>query len=272
MIVSEPAESPLTLAFHSFGRKGLPLVVLHGLFGQSRNWRSFARSFEEEFRIWTLDLRNHGDSPHAAEMDYPRMAGDVLQFIKDQCLDKAGILGHSMGGKTAMQLALDHPREVDFLVVADIAPALYPHQDFHGKLIAALQKLPVDEYQSLNQFESAMEPDVPETHIRKFLLQNLKRKQGGFHWKLGLDEIAASLPKLLDAPKGKFNAYNGPTLFVGGSDSEYLHPKHHPLVRKIFPQNRIVMLKEAGHWLHVERALTFQNTVRSFLNSILREK
>ena len=171
-----------------------------------------------------------------------------------------------------MQLALEHPREVDFLIVADIAPALYPHQDFHGKLIAALQKLPVEEYQSLSQFESAMDPDVPETHIRKFLLQNLKREQGGFQWKLGLEEIAASLPKLLDAPQGKFDAFDGPSLFVGGSHSEFLHPKHHPHVRRVFPQSRIVMLKEAGHWLHVEKTLPFQITVRGFMNSILSEK
>ncbi len=268
----ENVERKLPLAFHAFGIQEPHLLILHGLFGSSRNWRGFAQALEKEFRIWTIDLRNHGESPHAFQMSYQLMSEDVLEFAKMRELWKFGVLGHSMGGKTAMQMALDAPQQVRFLVVADIAPVGYTHQDRHGELIATMKQMNLNGIRQMSDADAALKIKVPDPVLRKFLLLNLKPDQNGMTWRLGLKGIDASLNRLLQALGETEKIYEGPALFVGGENSNYLHPRHHPEVRRFFPNSRIVMLKRAGHWLHAEQPDAFRKTVRSFLNAVCKQE
>ena len=260
----------LSLASHDFGKHGPPMMILHGLFGSSRNWRGFALKFENEFRIWTLDLRNHGDSPHSFQMNYHLMSEDVFEFVGSRQLSKFGVLGHSMGGKTAMQMALDAPQQIRFLVVADIAPVSYTHQDQHQELITVMKQLDLSGIKLISQAEELLKIKIPDTSLRKFLLMNLKSDQKGMVWRLGLNGIERSLKHLLGVPGETGQVFEGPSLFIGGENSNYLHPKYHPEVRRLFPNSRIVVLKQAGHWLHAEQPESFQKTVKSFLNAVFR--
>ena len=261
-------ERNLSLSFKAFGREGPPWLILHGLFGSSRNWRGFALDFQKEFRIWTFDQRNHGDSPHASRMDYPLMAGDVRNFADSHELSKFGLLGHSMGGKTAMQLALDVPTQIRFLIVVDIAPVHYTHQGHHRQLISVMKQTKLNGIKRMNEAEAMLKDRIPDPVLRKFLMLNLKPEKNGMKWRLGLEGIDASLNRLLEAPTDLGKIYEGPTLFIGGEKSNYLHPSHHPEVRRFFPNSRIVMLKKAGHWIHAEQPEAFRKTVKSFLDAV----
>ncbi len=254
----------LTLYSRKVGENGPDFVVLHGLFGSGKNWRSFAGSLEEDFQVWTLDARNHGDSPHADSMSYQQMAEDVVRFFDENELENVILLGHSMGGKTAMQLALQFPDRIAALIVVDIAPVCYDHQQKQLKLIEAMQGLHLAAEMSRSDIEKKLALKIPEKRLLSFLMTNLYRQNGQFQWRIGLEQIAAGMPYLLNYPELN-SVFKGPVQFIGGENSAYLKFEYHALIRKKFPESRITMLKNCGHWLHIEQPAAFQKTVNEFL-------
>ena len=258
--------STQTIALYSrkVGENGPDFVVLHGLFGSGKNWRSFAGSLEDDFQVWTLDARNHGDSPHADSMSYQQMAEDVARFFVENELENVVLLGHSMGGKTAMQLALQFPDRIAALIVVDIAPVCYDHLHKQLKLIEAMQELHLAAEMSRSEIEKKLAVKIPEKRLLSFLMTNLNRQNGQFQWRIGLEQIAAGMPDLLNYPELK-SVFKGPVQFIGGENSAYLKFEYHALIRKYFPESRITMLENCGHWLHVEQPAAFQKTVNEFL-------
>ena len=258
--------STQTIALYSrkVGENGPDFVVLHGLFGSGKNWRSFAGSLEEDFQVWTLDARNHGDSPHADSMNYQQMAEDVARFFAENELKNVILLGHSMGGKTAMQLALQFPDRIAALIVVDIAPVCYDHLHKQLKLIEAMQELHLAAEMSRSEIEKKLALKIPEKRLLSFLMTNLNGQNGQFQWRIGLQQIAAGMPDLLNYPDLK-SVFKGPVQFIGGENSAYLKFEYHALIRKKFPESRITMLKNCGHWLHIEQPAAFQKTVNEFL-------
>ena len=258
--------STQTIALYSrkVGENGPDFVVLHGLFGSGKNWRSFAGSLEDDFQVWTLDARNHGDSPHADSMSYQQMAEDVARFFVENELENVVLLGHSMGGKTAMQLALQFPDRIAALIVVDIAPVCYDHLHKQLKLIEAMQELDLAGEMSRSEIEKKLAVKIPEKRLLSFLMTNLNRQNGQFQWRIGLEQIAAGMPELLNYPELK-SVFKGPVQFIGGENSAYLKFEYHALIRKYFPESRITMLDNCGHWLHVEQPAAFQKTVNEFL-------
>lgn len=243
--------------------EGAPVVLLHGLFGASGNFAGLQRGLAVAHRVVSLDLRNHGGSPHAAGMAYSDMAGDVLDSMAARGIGAASVLGHSMGGKVAMRLALMAPARVSRLVVADIAPVPYQH---NNRAVAdALLALPLTPDLTRRQADALLAPAVPDPSVRGFLLQNLRTGPQPA-WRIGLAEIAAALPGIegWETPEG---AYPGPALFLRGERSDFVLPEHRPAIRALFPAARFVTLRDAGHWLHADNPEAFLATVQAFFGA-----
>ena len=242
--------------------QGPVLVLLHGLFGQARNFGGIQRRLAENFRVLALDLRNHGSSPHAAGMGFADMAADVAETLAMLDVGPAMVVGHSMGGKVAMRLALDHSNLVSRLVVADIAPVAYASA-FHGyaRAMAALDLRP-----GLTRAaaDAALVPVVANPAVRLFLLQNLAFDALP-HWRIGLAEIAAGLADIESWPVTGAT-YPGPTLFIAGDRSDYIRPEHRGPIRTLFPHVRFVKLKDSGHWVHADNPAGFVGVLESFLS------
>jgi esterase len=252
----------MQLHFESFG-EGEPLIILHGLLGSGDNWLSIGRGLADTFRIYLVDARNHGRSPHCAEMGYPEMAADLVEFLEQQELSKVNLLGHSMGGKTAMHFALSHPQKVARLVVADMALRRYPPH--HREILDALISLEPDSFQSRTEIEQALEPKIPKLAIRRFLLKSLKRNsEGNFYWQLDLAAINQNYARLSEALESE-KPFEHPTLFVRGGLSDYISDSDIAQIYKLFPGAEIQSLPEAGHWLHAEQPTEFLRIVREFL-------
>jgi esterase len=264
-----PAETPgapLALAVQSLG-EGPALVVLHGLFGSGTNWRTIARRLAHEHRVLLVDLRNHGASPHAATMGYAEMAADVRALLDREGLDAPLVLGHSMGGKTAMRLALETPSRVGALVVVDIAPARSPGE--HRGVLGALAALDLGGLRRRSEADAALAPAIPDPGLRQFLLQSLAAGEHGLQWRLNLPAITAAQDELVDFPPPPPGArYPGPVLFVHGERSEYLTPGHREAVRALFPEAHLVGVPDAGHWVHAEQPDAFLEALRPFLAEV----
>jgi esterase len=239
-----------------------PVVLLHGLFGSARNFGLVQREFARRRRTIALDLRNHGASPHNATMRYPDMAADVMQTLDRLSALPAILLGHSMGGKVAMQAALTHAESVARLIVADIAPITYPphYRDIANAMLA----IPLVSGMNRAEADAALTQSVPDAAMRAFLLQNLQLGTAPA-WRIGLAEIVAAFGEIegWDAPVDA--RYGGPTLFVAGATSKYIQPEHRPIIRSSFPSARFVTLKNAGHWLHADNPSGFIAVVDAFL-------
>jgi pimeloyl-ACP methyl ester carboxylesterase len=241
--------------------EGSPVILLHGLFGAGRNWGGIQKRLAQRHRVLAPDLRNHGESEHAARMDYAAMAEDVAELIARRGLAPAAVLGHSMGGKVAMALALAQPAMVARLVVADIAPVRYPPA-LRG-YVAAMRALPLTPGLTRREADAALEAAIPEAGIRAFLLQSLDFNGEAPAWKLGLAEIAASMPEIEDFPLS--GRYEGPTLVLAGERSSYIQPDHHVLFRRLFPAARFAMVEKAGHWVHADNPHAFLALTEPFL-------
>jgi esterase len=242
--------------------QGPPVVLLHGLFGSAQNWGAIQRRLAARHRVLALDLRNHGSSPRDAVMDYPAMAADVAETIAGVTAAPAAVVGHSMGGKVAMALALAHPELVSRLVAADIAPVAYP-PSLRG-YVEAMQALPLRAGLTRREADAALEAAVPEPGIRGFLLQNIRFGQDPPEWRLGLAEIAAAMPVIEGFPEFG-TPYAGPTLVLAGEHSHYIRPEHHPRFRALFPKARFATVPGAGHWVHAENPEGFLALVEPFL-------
>lgn len=252
----------MRLDFQQLGH-GEPLVVLHGLFGSGDNWLSVAARLAERFRVFLLDLRNHGQSPHAAQIDYPLMAADVREFFAAENLDAAMLLGHSMGGKVAMRLALDEPSLLKKLVVADVAPRAYAQS--HNPIFAALLALDLTAFERRNQIEEALAQQIPSLVMRRFLLKNLGRDEAGrFFWKVNVRGLHENYDRLCRAVSGQ-QPFEGPTLFVRGGQSAYITSADETDIRRQFPAARIATISSAGHWIHADAPDEFVRLVLAFL-------
>lgn len=241
--------------------EGPPVVLLHGLFGSARNFGFVQRALADRFRVVALDMRNHGDSPHAPGMRYPAMAADVRETMQALGVSRAAVVGHSMGGKAAMALALQWPSLVARLLVADIAPVPYVHGN--ETVAAAMQALPLVPALTRRDADAALVPAVPSPDVRGFLLQNL-RFGAAPTWRIGLREIAAAVQDL-EGWVALPGAYPEPTLFVTGARSDYVLPEHRPVIRQMFPAARFVAVKNAGHWLHADNPAGFLSVLEGFL-------
>lgn len=255
---------PVALASTVIGM-GRPALVLHGLFGSGINWRSIARRFETRLELHLLDQRNHGRSPHARDMAYPTLAADVLAYLDAQRIDRAGFIGHSMGGKTAMSLALLAPERVHWLVVADIAPA--PSPSDHRPILDALTSLPPAALATRAAADATLARAIPDPGLRQFLLQNLVSDGARLRWRIDLEAIAEALPDLTDfPPTTPGRIYEGPTLFLRGERSDYLTAHHEPRIHALFPSASVATIAAAGHWLHAEQPVAVTERIAQFLD------
>ena len=242
---------------------GPPVCLLHGLFGRAQNFGLLARHLSVTYRVISLDLRNHGASPHTPGMAYADMAADVLHTLAEMSALPCRLLGHSMGGKVAMAACLAAPGAVSRLVVADIAPVAYHHNN--AAIAAALLALPLTPGLDRRTADAALAATVPNPATRGFLLQNLAFGATPA-WKNGLAEIAGSIATIEDWPADFANArYDNPTLFVAGALSDYLSAANTPAITQLFPRARLVTLPGAGHWLHADQPERFAGLVETFL-------
>lgn len=239
------------------------VVLLHGLFGSGDNLGALARELAPEYRVVSVDLRNHGRSPHSASMTLGELAGDVLAVLDDLGITSAHLVGHSLGGKVAMQLALTAAARVDHLVSADIAPVRYaPH---HQQIIAGLRAVDLEQLHQRGDADAPLAQFVDELPVRQFLLKSLYRDEAGFHWRFNLPALINGYEEILAAPTG--TPFEGPTLFIKGELSDYLLPEYEPAIRALFPNCSVKIINGTGHWLHGEKPQVFNKLVKRFLAS-----
>lgn len=250
------------ILFHRIYGEGPPLVILHGLFGQSDNWATLARAWSNQFRVIIIDQRNHGQSPHDAAFSYELMADDLAETLDILNLESVQLIGHSMGGKTAMFFAQKYPQRLTELIVADIAPRAYaPH---HGEIIAALKTLPLERLKDRNSADNELAKGIPDFGTRQFLLKNLYRNDsGGFSWRFNLEAISAQISEVGKAIPGSI--VETPTLFVRGAKSKYITDQDQRDIAHQFTNVRFETISDAGHWLHAEQPEAFGKVVLDFL-------
>lgn len=250
------------LAFEQFGELQNPsLIILHGFFAASRNWRQIAEKLATDFCVYVLDARNHGNSPHCEMMDYDTMASDVVHFISRNTLQNVTLLGHSMGGKTAMWLALNFPDLIENLIVVDIAPIAYKHS--FDPIINSLKNLPLAELSNRKQADILLSEIIHDLSYRQFLLQNLVLKSGGYAWRIDLDIFQKNADAIISFPESHdCEPFEKSTLFLAGALSNYIPTGSTQL---LFPRAHIVTISDAEHWIHVQNPEGFLTAVRDFL-------
>jgi esterase len=249
------------------GEQDPPLIIAHGLFGSARNFNTLGRRLATTRRVVMVDMRNHGLSPWDPDNTYPAMAEDLAEAIDRLCNGRAVALGHSMGGKAAMTLALTRPELLAGLIVADIAPVSYEHS--HLGHIEAMQAVDLGGVTRRAQADPTLAGAIPEPMLRSFLLQNLVIEAGRASWRINLAALEANMAPLLDFPAGLPEAaYEGPAYFLHGGASPYVAPETHPRIRALFPDVEIEALPGAGHWLHAEQPEGFSEKVEGWLRGL----
>ena len=250
--------TPLDLARVEAGTgPATPVLIAHGLFGSARNWGVIRKRLSDRGRVVAVDMRNHGASPWTPEHSYPALAEDLAALAEGW-----DVIGHSMGGKAAMMLALTHPRKVRRLVVADIAPVAYAHDQM--PLIEAMRALDLSQIASRGEADARLARSIEAPETRAFLLQSLDIKRKC--WRLNLDVLADQMPLIMGFPATD-SRFDGPALFLSGGASGYVRPEHRDRIRALFPQARFARLHGAGHWLHAERPREFEASLRAFLDA-----
>ncbi len=243
--------------------EGKPLLILHGYFGNGDNWKSIGNKLSDTFQVHLIDQRNHGRSFHSDAFDYELMVEDLHHYIQQHQLEKVHLLGHSMGGKTVMLFAVEYPELVDKLIVADISPRMYPPH--HHDILDALNSIDFTKQTSRKLIDEKLAEKIPEIGVRQFLLKSIYWKEKGqldFRFNLqslteNNDEVGVALPS--------FTIFEGETLFLKGENSGYISSNEEPIINAHFPNNRIVTIKNAGHWLHAENPKDFLKALEDFL-------
>ncbi|MBN1950490.1 MAG: alpha/beta fold hydrolase [Bacteroidales bacterium] len=254
--------------------EGCPLIILHGLYGSGSNWFTYGQKLSKFFSVYLPDQRNHGNSPHASELNYAALTTDLREFMDEQGLETACLLGHSMGGKVVMNFALQHPERVDKLVVIDIALRSYV-EDFqntptlqkavHTKIVEALSGLDLDFIETREEADRHVARFLPQRAVRQFLLKNLKRTPGGsFYWGLNIRSIQENLEEILSAIDSEGKSFDKPVLVISGTKSGYIGESDKDDFRRVFPKVRIEDL-DAGHWIHAEQPAQLLNLLLGFL-------
>ncbi|SFO31628.1 Pimeloyl-ACP methyl ester carboxylesterase [Geodermatophilus obscurus] len=274
------------LASRTVGEAGPHVVFVHGLFGQGRNWTTIAKGLADRHRVTLLDLPNHGHSPWTDRVDYVDMAGLVAAEL-ESLGEPVTLVGHSMGGKVSMQLALRRPELLRGLVVVDIAPVEYPltggrtddpdeEASPFGAFIAAMRAVDLAALRTREDADRALREAVPSTMVRSFLLQSLVREgpvtdadSGRWRWRLNLELLERDLGELRGFPDPPTGAvYEGPVLWIAGANSTYVLPDDRARMDELFPRTRLVKVRDAGHWVHSEQPEVFLRTVRAFLDAV----
>jgi esterase len=241
---------------------GQPLIILHGLLGSSDNWFSLAKVFAESFEVYLVDQRNHGQSPHSAEFDYKLLVDDLYEFIQDHKLHNPVIIGHSMGGKTAMNFAVKYPSLLGQLIVVDIVPKAYPVH--HDHILDGLHAINLSALSSRTEADSILSNHIPEPDVRQFLLKNLYRTSDSkFAWRVNLAAIDAHIEEIGSGMQYE-GTYSGPTLFIKGARSNYYAEGDERLIKSLFPAAEIITLN-TGHWVQAEKPVEFSSAVLQFL-------
>ena len=252
----------MTLNFKTFGQ-GDPIIILHGLFGTLDNWQTIAKKLAEEYSVFIVDQRNHGRSPHHPKHDYPCMAEDLRGFMEENWIHHASIIGHSMGGKTAMQFALEHPDMVEKLVVVDIAPKAYAGN--HHEIYDALLSLDLKKVKSRQDADDHLAQTIHEPGVRLFLMKNLTRqKNGSYALKMNLEALHRHYPDILAAIESDDN-FEGDTLFIRGGASKHMLDSDDILIHELFPQSEVKTIQDAGHWVHADAPGELLKMVKDFL-------
>ncbi len=251
----------MLLNFQSYG-KGFPLIILHGLFGMLDNWHTLSKMLASDFQVLALDQRNHGRSPHSAGFNYQMMAEDVREFMDQQAIHSVYLLGHSMGGKTAMQVALTYPHLIEKLVVIDIAPRAY--SSLHDSILDALNSVDLDKCKSRQDIEMSFSTKIPQPAVRQFLMKNLARNEDStFRWKMNLPVITASYQEVLRKVSSE-SPFPKPTLVVRSTKSSYINDADLAEFKALFPQLSVSSF-DTGHWVHAEAPEQLAKTVTGFL-------
>jgi len=263
------SDTPNSDGLHTatYGGDGSLVVFCHGLFGQGKNWTQIGKVLAADHRVLLVDMPHHGRSAWADEFDYVDAADQVAGLLHDD--DPVALVGHSMGGKIAMLVALRHPTLVERLCVVDVSPVQYHHTDEFAGFIAAMQALDLDRLERRGDADEALAEAVPNASVRGFLLQNLRRHDDGWAWQLNLDVLGRDLARLGDWPTDRLDdaaSYDGPVLWIAGETSHYVTDEYADAMERLFPRNRRVTIKGAGHWVHSEQPEAFTEVLRQFLD------
>ncbi len=263
--------------FYRKSGSGSPLIILHGLYGSSNNWLSIGKALSDQYTVYLPDQRNHGQSPHNEIHDYPSMRADLIEFIERHELKGARIIGHSMGGKTAMFLAESHPELIGALIVIDIAPTAYTAEGpnnqaaLHKKIMEGMLRVDLDRVADREDADRQLAATIESPRIRQFLLKNLYRtRDQAYRWRLNLPVLYRNLPNIMDGlDAGKYSGGEEiagfPVLFVRGEKSGYISDDDILVIQQIFPMARVSTIPDAGHWLHAEQPALLIRTIRYFL-------
>lgn len=265
----------MELFFRKYGQ-GTPLIILHGLYGASDNWVSIAKALEKDFELYLPDLRNHGRSPHSLEHSYHTMVSDLLEFMDTQQIEKTVLLGHSMGGKTAMFFAAKYPERISHLIVADIAPKSYVEMHDsnqrsikHSDILDAMLDIDLEGVTERSEVDEQLAETVKITNVRRFLLKNLHRNNDNtLSWSLNLRALRSNLYEILDGMKGFENLtpiVGFPVLFIRGGLSDYISDEDYQTIHDTFTYADIVTIANASHWLHAEKSQKFTQIVHRFV-------
>ena len=250
------------------GDTGPRIVLLHGLFGQGKNWTSIAKVLAEQARVIMVDLPNHGQSGWTESVAYGEMAVAIADVLTTDGDEPLNVVGHSMGGKVAMAMALLRPRQVERLVVADISPVRYERLSGFADYVAGMRSIDLARLQTRAEADARLQPYVPDEVVRSFVLQNLRRdpsSDSGWRWQMNLSLLGAELETLGDWPDLHTPPYPGPVLWVAGANSDYITPAYAPAMRALFPRTTSLTIKNAGHWVHSEQPEIFLAALQRFL-------
>ncbi|AFM04086.1 putative hydrolase or acyltransferase of alpha/beta superfamily [Bernardetia litoralis DSM 6794] len=252
--------------------KSQPLLILHGVFGSLDNWLTLGRQFAETYRVFLIDQRNHGRSPHDSTMNYTALADDLHNFIEEHQLKNPLLIGHSMGGKVVMQYALNYPDTFEKMVIVDISPRKY-NVSHHEAILNGLKAIDVEKLENRSDADEVLGQYIDEEDVRMFLLKNLARTKEGFEWKMNLPVLEKSITKIGGAVTKNKNIdtaidYNEkPTLFINGGQSRYIQEKDISTITKYFPNAHIHTIHDAGHWVHAQSPKEFFDVVMKFLKN-----
>ncbi len=254
----------MELNYKVFGQ-GEPIIILHGLFGTLDNWQTIAKRLAENYMVFIIDQRNHGRSPHVDGLDYPSMAEDLYDFMNENWIHQARIIGHSMGGKVAMQFALENPEMVEQLVVVDIGPQ--KNKGNHQAIFDALFSLDLKNTTNRKMADAFLLEKMPDYGVRQFLLKNLSRNpSGGYRWKMNLEVIYENYENILAAIESE-EQFDAPTLFIKGGKSDYLFEHQLSDIQMLFPSATMSTIAKSGHWVHADAPLEFQELVEAFFQA-----
>ena len=242
---------------------GPNLIILHGLFGSASNFRTLARQFSEFYTVYCLDLRNHGASPHDDDVSLKAMASDIIEFMDDHDIESTTLMGHSLGGKVAMQVAFTSPHRISKLVVGDIAPVAYPRH--HDQIFQGMNEVTRLSPSSLKEAHEILTGYVEIPEVRQFLLTNLKRTEdNSYAWRIHVTGLQEGYEHLMKKPTG--TPFQGPSLFIRGALSDYVTEAYFPVIHEFFPRAEIITMADTGHWLHAEKPVEYRDIVLDFLN------